>query len=145
MKRLTKEHSGPVYMHYIARDLESACKAATEFYPERTDVWHRGFAKKAQMHFDTDYDGARGLSIVGLGRCPTFKMIEFTKYSEEYQSEVEFIVIALGEDGPEAFDREEALGYDRFIKSAWTAEAEAIKKQMRETHFERKRREKCED
>ena len=83
------------------------------------------FARKVGGHLTNDYDGSRGLRMVGLGGCKTYNSVVFYIDTDD-KLEVVYAVTVLTPSGKELFDSEEALGYDRYIKAAVTvADAKA--------------------
>ena len=127
-----------------ARDLDEAMDLYSEFRPDASQRARRVFAGKAARHFQYDYRGSKGLTMVGYADCECINSIIFDDFQDdEFGVEVSYSVTVLTENGPERFDSDEALGYNTFIQAA--PHREELQAAIIRTHLENKRAEKCEE
>ena len=127
-----------------ARNIDEAIELHKWLRPKATQRSQRRFAGQAARHFNFNYQGAKGLRLVGLGECECVNTIIFDDFKDtELGTEISFSVTVLTENGPERFDNDEALGYNQFIQAA--PYREELQAAIVKKHLEEKRSKRCED
>ncbi len=127
-----------------AKDIDEAVKLYEWLRPDASQRARRRFFGQASRHFQYDYQGSRGLALVGYEDCECVNTIIFDDFQdEELGKEVCFSVTVLTENGPERFDSDEALGYNTFIQAA--PHREELQAAIINVHLEQKRSEQCEE
>jgi len=128
---------------FYAKTRERAGMVFDLLRPEASKRARVIFLNKVDRHITSDYSGGTGLKLVGLSSNPCVNYVEMSE--TDSGMDVDWMIAVSGPDGWESFDKNEASGYDVFIKAL--PNRERLESEVKESHFSKRKQEqkRCEE